>query len=393
LGPVKIKFWWETLNANAGPQYWPVGTRSLANHVESNVFDLEALFQKEFTLLGRHRIAVGASGRLKRLSWTYIPQLEQELHAAAFLQEEWQPVRPLTLTASYRLDRHPLLDNGNPGYANSPRVSAVWQFVEGHALRASFATAFREPTFSESYTNLLVPVAGINGVSVQTNGNPTLKPEQLLSVEAGYRGEVASYGLDWELALYQNWINNLVVLSPISPVMPPEQAYDPSSGSYLLGNSKFINDPTGYIARGAEVGFTWSAGVGLDIRISAALQQVVPQTSVPVCGPCTQAPAAKLFGGISYRTPVGLDLAIDAAFTSATIWVEREPNPADPTQIVNPQNPLNAYVVVNARAGYRFFDDRLSVAVVGTQLGPSHQEHPFGNLISRRIMGTITVRP
>jgi iron complex outermembrane receptor protein len=94
-----------------------------------------------------------------------------------------------------------------------------------------------------------------------------------------------------------------------------------------------------------------------------------------------------------YRTPVGLDLSVDGAFVSSTIWVEREPNPMDPSQIVNLQNPLNAYLVLNARAGYRFFDDRLSVAVVGTQLGPSHQEHPFGNQISSRIMGTITVRP
>ena len=393
LGPVKLKFWWENLSAQAGPQYWPIGERTIGTTLQSNVFDLEALFQKEFTLLGRHRIAVGASGRLKRLSWTYIGDLKQEIHAAAFVQEEWQPIRPVTLTASYRLDRHPLLDNGQPGYAQSPRVSAVWQFVEGHAVRASFATAFREPTFSESYTNLATPLPGINGASVLTQGNVALRPERLISAEAGYRGESARYGLEWELALYWNWVNDLIVLSAVSP-LPPAQAYDPITGTFLLGHANFVNDPNGYIARGAELGFTWSATRGLDIRLSAALQQVVSQGDpTQVCGPCTQAPAAKVFAGVSYRTPVGLDLSVDAAFVSSTVWVEREPNPADPSQIVNLTNPLNAYLVLNARAGYRFFDDRVSVAVVGTQLGPEHQEHPFGNLISRRVMGTITVRP
>jgi iron complex outermembrane receptor protein len=390
LGPVKVKFWWETLSAAAGPQYWPIGERSIATKLESNVFDLEALFQKEFTLLGRHRIGVGASGRLKRLAWTYTGDLKQELHGAAFLQEEWQPVRPLTVTASFRLDYHPLLENGA---VPSPRISGVWQFVEGHAARLSFATAFREPTFSESYTSLATPLPGINGASVLTQGNLSLKPEQLISLEAGYRGESARFGLEWELALYWNWVSNLIVLSAVSP-LPPAQAYDPVTGSYLLGHASFVNDPNQYVARGGELGVTWSATRGLDIRLSAALQQVVNNSDgSAVCGPCTQTPAAKVFAGVMYRTPVGLDLSVDGAFVSSTIWVEREPNPMDPSQIVNLQNPLSSYLVLNARAGFRFLDDRLSVAVVGTQLGPEHQEHPFGNLITRRVMGTITVKP
>ncbi|MBL8954657.1 MAG: TonB-dependent receptor [Myxococcaceae bacterium] len=393
LGPVKVKFWWNHLSANAGPQYWPTGTRSLETHVESNVFDLEILFQKEFQLLGRHRATIGASSRLKRVSWSYIGSLTQELHFAGFVQEEWQPIKPLTLTASYRLDRHPLLDNGKPGYAHSPRVSLVWMPGEGHALRASFATAFRAPTFLESYTNLATPIPGVNGASVLTQGERALKPERLLSFELGYRGEWVRYGLQWDIALYQNYVNDLIVLSAVNP-LPPDQAYDPATGSYLLGRSVFQNDPVGYVARGAELGLSWSATAGLDLRLTGALQQVAvngPQTGP--CGPCSQAPVGKLFFGAYYRTPVGLDVGADIAVASSATWIEREPDAADPTRIANVENRLPAYVVINARAAYRFFDDRLTLGIVGTQLGPSHQEHPFGNQITRRIFGTITVRP
>jgi iron complex outermembrane receptor protein len=393
LGPVKVKFFWNTLNADAGPQYWPIGERSIATHVESNVFDLEALFQREFQLLGRHRVVIGASGRLKRLKWAYLGDLKEELHAAAFVQEEWRPVNPLSLTLSYRLDEHPLLDNGHPGYAHSPRVSVVGIPFEGHALRASFATAFREPTFLESYTDLVIPTPGVNGASVLTRGSQTLRPERLLSFELGYRGEWVRYGLAWDLALYQNYVNDLIVLSAVNP-LPPGQAYDPTTTSYLLGQTNFQNDPVGYIARGAELGFTWSASAGLDIRLTGSLQQVVVNgTSSGPCGPCSDAPVGKLFAGVSYRTPVGLDLEVDASFSTSTVWIEREPDTADPTKIANTANPLPAYVVINARAGYRFFDDRLQIAIVGTQLGPSHQEHPFGNLISRRVFATLMVRP
>lgn len=394
-GPVKVKFFWNHLDANAGPQYAAIGQRSLATHVEANVFDGEAVFQKEFTLVGTHRLTAGISARLKRLSWTYLARLQSEVHAAAFLQEEWRPIKPVILLASYRIDRHPLLDNGNPGYAQSPRLSALWEPVEGQALRASFATAFREPTFLESYLEIRTPVPGVNGASVLTQGSKQLRPERLLAFEVGWRGELAKLGLEYDLALYWNVVSDLIALSAVNPV-PVDEAYDARSQSYLLGRSLFFNDQATYTARGGELGVKWSIVDGLDVRVSTALQNItsnVPSTPSTPCGPCTEAPTLKLFGGVLYRTPVNLDLSVDVAYVSSTTWIEREPSAQDPTQIVNLSNPLGAYVVINARAGYRLFKDKLTVAVVGSQLGPTHPEHPFGNLVNRRVFATVTVTP
>ena len=394
-GPVKVKIFWNHLDADAGPQYAPIGQRSLANHVEANVFDAEAVFQKEFKLVGTHRLTAGVSGRVKRLAWTYLTQLQQEVHAAAFLQEEWRPIKPLILLGSYRIDYHPLLNNGQPGYAQSPRVSVLWEPLEGQALRASFATAFREPTFLESYLDIRTPVPGVNGASVLTQGSRALRPERLLAFEIGWRGELAKFGFEYDLSLYWNVVNDLIALSAVNPVLANE-AYDSRSQSYLLGRSVFLNDPATYTARGAELGLKWSIIDGLDVRVSAAFQNITTDSTgpnPPPCGPCTQAPALKVFGGILYRTPVNLDLSLDAAYVSSTVWIEREPSAADPTQIVNLSNPLGDYVVINARVGYRLFKDRLTVAVVGSQLGPTHPEHPFGNLVNRRIFATFTVTP
>lgn len=391
-GPIKLRFFWNTSSFNAGPQYEPIGQRSLSTTLESNVFDGELLFQKEFQLGGTHVLAAGISGRLKRVTWGYIGPLKQELHAAAFLQDEWRIIKSLSLLASYRIDRHPLLDKGNPGYAQSPRVSTVFSPFEGHAFRASFATAFREPTFLESYMDIRTPIAGVNGASVLTQGSLELRPERLISFELGYRGELARLGVSIDVALYWNIVSDLVVLSAVNPVSAGS-TFDAASNSFLLGRSTFINDPQTYTARGGELGLTWNATHGLDLRASAALQSVVANSEVAVCGPCTQAPALKFNAGFVYRTPVNLDLSADLSFVSATTWVEREPSASDPTQIVNLQNPLAAYTVINARVAYRFFNDRLTVAVVGSQLGPDHQEHPFGNTINRRVFAHITVQP
>jgi iron complex outermembrane receptor protein len=240
--------------------------------------------------------------------------------------------------------------------------------------------------------DIRTPVPGVNGASVLTEGNRSLRPERLISFEVGYRGEAARYGLSWDVAGYWNIVSDLVVLSAVNPV-PAADAFDVSSGSYLLGRSLFSNDPQTYTARGVEVGGTWNALRGLDLRVSGALQQIVPNTSIPVCGPCTQAPTFKMNAGFVYRTPVKLELSSDVSFVTGTTWVEREPSAQDPTQIVNVQNPLAAYTVLNARIAYRFWGDKVSVAVVASQLAPNHQEHPFGNLVSRRIYAQLSVTP
>lgn len=393
LGPVKVRSFWNSANLVATPQYEPYGTRSLAMSIVSNIFDAEIFFQKEFELAGTHMLAAGLSGRLKNLAWSYVGPVKDEFHAAAFLQEEWRPFKMLSLVASYRVDRHPLLDSGNPGYAQSPRVSIVVTPVEGHAFRASFATAFRAPSFAESYLDLRTPVPGIGGASVATRGNLALRPERLLSFEVGYRGELARIGLSWDLALYWNIVADLIYLSEVK-TMGAGSAYDAATGSYFVGHSAFVNDSQGpYTARGGELGVTWNALPGLDLRLSGALQSVESNTPGTACGPCTQAPTAKVNGGFVYRTPVGLDLSADFSYASATIWVEREPARVNPTQILFVQNPLAAYTVLNARVGYRLFNDRLTLALVGSQLGPDHQEHPLGNSVNRRLFATITVQP
>lgn len=394
LGPVKVKLFWNHLSAQSQPQYEPRGARSLLTRVSSNVFDGEALFTREFELAGQHQFFAGVSTRFKRVVWDYLDATHAELHAAAFVQDEWRIVEPFRIVASWRVDRHPLLDGGRPGYAQSPRLSAVFMPFEGHALRASAATAFREPTFLESYTEVRVPIPGVPGASALTTGSTSLRPERLVAYELGYRGERVSLGLEWDLALYQNEVKDLIGLSPLSPVAAGD-SYDSVSDSFLLGRSRFQNEPAVYTARGAELGVRFSPVDRVDLRLSGALQTVTAQ-GLPEgaeCGPCQQAPGFKLYGGATWRSPVNFDFTVEGAYTSTTTWIEREPGATDPTLIVNKANALPAYTVLNARVGYRALNDKLEVALAGTHLLNPHQEHPFGNRIERRILGTLTVTP
>ena len=392
LGPLKVKAFWNHLTVDAGPQYEPTGQRSLATRVTSNVFNGEALYSQGFSLLGEHQVNVGVEGRLKRVAWDYLGPLREEFHAAAFIQDEWRIAEPFRVVASYRVDRHPLLENGKPGLAQSPRLSVLFQPFEGHAFRASAASAFREPTFLESYMGVRVPIPGVNGASALSVGNTALRAERLLAFELGYRGEAPNLGMDWDVALYQNTVRDLIHLSAVQRLAPGE-SWDEATGTYLLGRSQFLNEAAVYTARGAEAGVSLAPIDGLGIKASAAFQYLDSGSGEGPCGPCSQAPQLKLFGGVTYRTRSALELGVDAAWTSATIWVEREPAQDDPTRIEPLANPLAAYAVINARVGYSPVKDKVSVALVGSHLGPSHAQHPFGNRIERRVLALLTVTP
>ena len=391
---LKIKLFWNHLDTRAGPQYSPIGQREIDTTLISNVVDAEALWSRELTLFGQHKLQVGAEARNKHMTWSYLTLNPTELHLAGFVQDEWRIIQPVVVLASYRIDRHPLLDDGKAGYAHSPRISAVWRPLEGHAVRASWATAFREPTLLENYTEIRIPLPGINGASALTVGSPTLKPERLIAYELGYRGEFTSLGLEWDVALYRNEVRDPIGLSPLVR-LPAESAYDPVSQTFLLGQSTFQNEPGLFTAHGGELGVKWSPVDGLDLASSTALQ-VISQSEVDpslTCAPCSQAPVFKAFVGATYRTRVGFDFSADGAFTSGTTWIEREPSPQDPTQILFTPYPQGAYAVVNARVGYKFLDDKVRVGLIGTNLGPVHSEHPFGNRISQRFFATLSVTP
>jgi iron complex outermembrane receptor protein len=143
-----------------------------------------------------------------------------------------------------------------------------------------------------------------------------------------------------------------------------------------------------------EAGVSLAPVDGLGIKASAALQKVTAEGEADEqCGPCSQAPQLKLFGGLTYRTRSDLEFGVDAAYTSSTTWIDRQPNSADPTRIDLIASPLDAYLSLNARVGYDVIKDRFTVAVVGSNLAGAHAQHPLGNRIERRVYATLTVTP
>jgi len=93
---------------------------------------------------------------------------------ALYLQDEWEILDTLTLTAGVRYD-----DYSDFGATTSPRIGVVWNISTDAELKLLYGEAFRAPNFEEQYS-INNPVA---------IGNPSLKPEKIKTYEIalGYR--------------------------------------------------------------------------------------------------------------------------------------------------------------------------------------------------------------
>ena len=97
--------------------------------------------------------------------------------------------------------------------------------------------------------------------------------------------------------------------------------------------------------------------------------------------------------GIQYRSELGLDISVDFHFASEQRWLEQVFTTDGGGGVTYGQFDLPAYYLINARIGYRLFDDHLDIGVVGYNITDNrHRQHPFGQELSARFMLTVAYR-
>jgi len=347
----------------------------------------------------KHDIHVGLSYRLKNVAWEYLQDdLPNEQHGALYLQDSISVGKKFTFVASGRLDYVPYLTRVIP----SPRASVIIKPTDRQAIRVSGSTAFRTPSFLESYLDLPLQLTlpGVQLVSSSRREDDPLsktQPEQITTVEGSYLNQQNEY-FEFELTAYYNRVTNLVALAPNRNVSLSGKAaglggLDPATGLYTVSHGGWVNQCDIHHVGGGEIGGRVYPVEGLDIFANYALNLSTQQLPEGCTTPEDKRTSAhKLNVGVQVRTKAGINGEISFHYQSAQVWGEQV---ATATGIVDQQFPLAAYTLLNARLGYRFFHDRAEVsgtvfnalAGVGTDDGEAPQQHPFGNRIDRRFMG------
>ncbi len=402
---LEARAFWNRTTATFGLNAATIGQSLLPGSADLEVVDgdVQGVFKFETGKGIVHDLRVGVEYRYKGVDWTYIGSPRSENHESLTAQDSVKFGKYVGVVANARVDYDPYLDR----FIASPHGTVLVHPSPRSTVRGIIGTAFRTPTFLESYLNISqqVPFAGGSFVEAPLPANTALRvqPENVLSAEVGYLNQESEY-VTLDTALFYNHVSNLTELQPLRGVTVAniqQGLAQPSTatGLYPVLVGGFDNQCQVYDVYGAELGARAFPREGLDVYANYTFNDVVQNNSG-----CTVAQSAllasdartsahKLNLGVQVRTKPGFDGSVDFHYVSPQTWSEQVTDLAQ-QRIVYQSFHVDAYTLLNARLGFRFLaGDRAEVSVVGFNiLGVQQREHPFGQLIGRRVMGLFSYR-
>ncbi|MEC9481923.1 MAG: TonB-dependent receptor [Halomonas sp.] len=155
-----------------------------------------ARWQNTFAL-GSHELIAGVEHSEDKVSGTTAYTEDSRDNTAVFTQALLD-FDPFAVQAGLRYD-----DNEAFGEEVTGNLALGYALDDAHTLHASYATAFKAPTFNDLY----YPQDAWGYV-----GNPDLEAETSETFEAGVRGQYTHYY--WNLAAYQTDVDNLIDWAP-----------------------------------------------------------------------------------------------------------------------------------------------------------------------------------
>jgi iron complex outermembrane receptor protein len=403
----EVRFFGNYLTGANGIGEAYIGQSLLTDRFNLAIVDGEAQYIDQFGF-GRdvdNDLHVGAAYRFKSVQWTWQAEDQTENHAGFFVHDEIKIARRFALVGDYRADYVPYLNR----VVQSPRVSVLFHPSKQSTIRGIVGTAFRTPTFLESYLGIPVqlPLAGAALVSEgRRSDNPGFKvnPEQIFTTELGYLNSESDY-FTVDSAFFYNHANNLIELAPNRPVTVGDLAnpavptsLSPQSGFYPVFLGGFENQCQTYNVYGAEVGVRTFPAEGLDVYANGTFMSVKQDNSgctaeqVSLLATDARTSAVKANTGVQLRTKFGVDGSIDFHYVSPQDWAEQVTN-IQKQRIEYQTFHLDSYTLLNASVGYRFFRNQAEIrGVAFNLLDTQHREHPFGQYIDRRLMGFISYK-
>ena len=399
----ELRSFWAHTAGRSGIDATSPGQSLLPSQYNINVVDVEGQVIEQFET-GRginHDLHVGANYRLKEVTWSYQISDKTEDHFGLFVHDEVKMGRHFAVVGDYRADYVPYLAR----IVQSPRGSVLYHPSDKSTVRGIVATAFRTPNFLESYLGFQsqLPIDGtaISG-PVQ---RPIIQPEQILTTELGYLNSESDY-FTFDSSFFYNHAKNLIELGPDTPISVGDlkdaqlgAGLDPATATYPIFSGGYDNQCQRYNVYGAELGVRTFPVEGLDVYANYTLMKVdqdnsscTPTQKSILSAPDARTSAHKINAGVQLRTKVGIDAEVDVHYVSPEDWAEQASD-VQKQEVVYVSTHLDAYTLVNGRLGYRFLHNQAEISGVAFNLlDDRHREHPFGQLIDRRLMGFFTYR-
>jgi len=287
--------------------------------------------------------------------------------ARVFGNVEWRPHHRVLLQGGAMLEHHYFT-----GADISPRAAVNFTVAPGHVVRLGVSQAYRSPTFFEEEGNLVYLLESGGLADVFTVPSPGLEPERILSREIGYVGFWRSAGLEFDVRVFQDKINDYIAQQ--------KGDFFPDAGSILSANEFQYQNLGSVKSWGGEVQLRWKPTHALDVSAHYARVTVEASTTrqnynedIPLSAP------SESWGLLAtYRVGDGWEASLGAWRTDPVKWLTE----GDLTR---------AYTRVDARLARRWTwqGREVEAALVGQNLGDDYEEFRDTNVFSSRVYGSL----
>ncbi len=370
-GNFKTDVFWNVLDEQLAvedpalnPTQAPSSDRILTNlNGIANTFDLESRYAFESGEI--NRLIVGGNVRWNSFNSDILTDpYSNEYRFGLYLQDELRPIENLILSAGARLDYYlfesPLCGEGATATnvtcsgefqsvdpAISPRGSVVWTPIDNNTFRVSYGQAFRKPAFFERQ----IQVRALEQLNLNF-ANPELPNEKVTAYELGYAarfGERVKVNAD----LFYNQYENFIVFQ---------------ANQVRFDIQREDGRPVKVNAYGGELSTKIVFTEGLEGSASYAYLAKDPDDEAD--------PMHKLNGELTWRADFGLIANVFAGYISQREWRISDPTRGNFFVPFTAGQSLGNYVVLDARLGYRFWNNQLEVGIIGKNLVEEHREFP-----------------
>jgi outer membrane receptor protein involved in Fe transport len=403
-GPLKINFFVNVLDGDAdGLLSLDTRGQPLLFKFKNQTYDLE--FGNVQTVGTRHVINYGGNVRHNTFDLSIAPRGTSRNEGGAYAQDEIVLSDHLHWIVGGRVDRFDVLSNA----VFSPRTTLLLKVTPHHTVRVSYNRGYRAPSLVNNFIDvgilnqidlgLINPaLAGHNYVfPTQAVGNDQLKEESLPAYEIGYTGVFPRRTIV-SAAFYVNDTKNEILFKQIgsytSAAPAPGWPLPPSVLDLLVAGNAF-GPGAGLPSLFSYRNFGTIRDKGIELGVESAMH---PSTSVFVNYSFQAKPVPTGFDISDLNLPpqnrfnAGANFSrghylgnVSVSFVDGAFWQD--------VLDARFHGPTDSYTLVNGGFGVRWNSGKLTTSVgVTNLLNQNVQQHVFGDVLKRQVVGQLRVR-
>jgi iron complex outermembrane receptor protein len=383
-GNFHLNFFTNLLNSDANALLTRgINGQPLPFDVNTQTYDIDA--GHAIPIGDKQIISFGGNYRRNNFDISLAPLGNDRNEIGGYIQDEiffdkWR------FTIGGRIDKFDVIED--PVF--SPRLSAIFKPTEHHGIRGSYNRAFRSPSLINNFLEVTIlsviqlPIFGQFAFPTEAIGNENLVQESLTAYEVGYTGQFNNNKTLIDVAFYINDTDDNINFVPVlfySPTNPPPgwplppQFVPPNTLPELF---TYLN--LGPVRnKGVEISWNQVLNDNIDFFVNYSYQKdpeilEADPDQIPY-------PVQELGFPPNNRFNVGMNFNNSRFLASASVNYAGDAFWTDVLDI-RFYGPTEAYTMVNATFGVKWFNERLITSVRTTNLfNEQIQQHIFGDII------------